>query len=113
MFILIAYRYAELAYYGQWYSPLREALDAFVTSTQEMVNGSVKMKLFKGNCTPAGVTSSYSLYDQELVTFGEDQVYNQADAEGFINLFGLPLKVRAIMMDKNKAAEDAPKRKKS
>lgn len=97
---LISHRYAELAYYGQWYSTLREALDAFVNVTQETVTGSVRMKLYRGNCTPAGVSSPYSLYDQELVTFGEDQVYNQADAEGFINLFGLPLKVRAIMLEK-------------
>ena len=97
---LISHRYAELAYYGQWYSTLREALDAFVNTTQETVTGSVRMKLYRGNCTPAGVSSPYSLYDQELVTFGEDQVYNQGDAEGFINLFGLPLKVRAIMLEK-------------
>ena len=98
---VIATRYAELVYYGQWFSPLKKALDAFVDSTQQTVSGKVRMKLYKGNCTPAGISSAYSLYDQELVTFGEDQVYNQQDAEGFINLFGLPLKVQAIMERKS------------
>jgi argininosuccinate synthase len=97
---VVAPRYAELVYYGQWYSPLREALDAFVQVTQQTVSGKVRMKLYKGNCTPAGISSPYSLYDQELVTFGEDQVYNQRDADGFINLFGLPLRVRALMEKK-------------
>lgn len=94
---LIALRYAELVYDGVWFHPLREALDAFVNVTQETVTGKVRMKLYKGNLTPAGSTSPYSLYNEAFVTFGEDQVYNQKDAEGFINLFGLPLKVRALM----------------
>ena len=80
-----------------WYSPLREALDAFVDSTQQTVTGTVRMKLYKGNILSAGSKSPYSLYHEGFVTFGRDEVYNQADAEGFINLFGLPLKVRALM----------------
>jgi argininosuccinate synthase len=94
---LVANRYAELVYDGVWFSPLREALDAFVDVTQRTVTGTVRMKLYKGNCTPAGTTSPYSLYNEELATFGRDEVYTQADAAGFINLFGLPLKVRALM----------------
>lgn len=96
----IALKYAELVYDGVWYSPLRQALAAFVDVTQQNVTGTVRMKLYKGNCTPAGVKSPYSLYNQEFVTFGRDGVYNQKDAEGFINLFGLPLKVRALMEKK-------------
>ncbi len=96
----IAARYAELVYDGLWYSPLREALDAFVDVTQRTVTGTVRMKLYRGSCTPAGTKSPYSLYSEEFATFGEDAVYNQKDAEGFINLFGLPLKVRAMMEKK-------------
>lgn len=96
----VALRYAELVYDGVWFAPLREALDAFVDSTQRTVTGTVVMKLYKGNCSPAGVKSPYSLYDQELSTFSRDEIYNQHDAEGFINLFGLPLKVRAMMEQK-------------
>ncbi|MEW6063752.1 MAG: argininosuccinate synthase [Bacillota bacterium] len=96
----VALRYAELVYDGVWFAPLREALDAFVDSTQRTVTGTVKLKLYKGNIMPAGTTSPYSLYDEELSTFGRDEVYNQADAAGFINLFGLPLKVRAMMEKK-------------
>ena len=92
---VIANRCAELVYYGQWYTPLREALSAFVDSTQETVTGDVKFKLYKGNIIDAGVTSPYSLYDEEFATFDEDEVYNQNDSEGFINLFGLPIEVRA------------------
>ncbi len=98
---LVASRYAELVYDGVWFSPLREAFDAFVNSTQKTVTGTVAVKLYKGNCTPAGSKSPYSLYDQELSTFGREEVYNQRDAEGFINLFGLPLKVRALMEKKS------------
>lgn len=98
---LVAQRYAELVYDGVWYHPLREALDAFVNVTQETVTGTVRMKLYKGSCTPAGAKSPYSLYNEEFSTFGRDEVYNQKDAEGFINLFGLPLKVRAIMKEKS------------
>lgn len=97
---MIAARYAELVYDGVWFSPLREALDAFVNVTQKTVTGTVRMKLYKGNCTPAGTTSPYSLYNEELATFSRDEIYTQADAEGFINLFGLPLKVRALMEKK-------------
>ncbi|KJS10403.1 MAG: argininosuccinate synthase [Peptococcaceae bacterium BRH_c8a] len=96
----IAARYAELVYDGVWFSPLREALDAFVDVTQRTVTGTVRMKLYKGNCTPAGTTSPYSMYNEDMATFGADEVYTQADAEGFINLFGLPLKVRALMEKK-------------
>jgi len=99
---IISGKYAELVYDGVWYSPLREALDAFVDKTQELVTGMVRMKLYKGSCTPAGTKSPYSLYNEEFVTFGADEVYNQKDAEGFINLFGLPLKVRALMMQGKK-----------
>ncbi|WP_347490033.1 argininosuccinate synthase [Desulfoscipio sp. XC116] len=94
---MVASRYTELVYDGVWFSPLREALDAFVDVTQRTVTGTVRMKLYKGNCTPAGTTSPYSLYNEELATFGRDEVYSQADAAGFINLFGLPLQVRALM----------------
>ena len=93
----IGLKFAELVYYGQWFTPLREALSAFVDSTQQTVTGDVKLKLYKGNIIDAGVTSPYSLYDPEIATFDEDEVYNQADANGFINLFGLPIKVYAHM----------------
>lgn len=96
----VALKYAELVYDGVWYSPLREALDAFVNVTQKNVSGTVRLKLYKGNCSLAGVKSPYSLYNEEFATFGRDGVYNQKDAEGFINLFGLPLKVRALMEKK-------------
>ena len=88
--------YAELVYNGQWFTPLREALDAFVESTQKNVTGKVKLKLYKGNMTNASVTSPYSLYSENIATFGESD-YNQKDAEGFINLWGLPIKVKALM----------------
>lgn len=94
-------RFSELVYDGMWFSPLREALSAFVDETQKTVTGTVRLKLYKGNIISAGAKSPYSLYSQEYVTFGEDEVYNQADATGFINLFGLPLKVRALMKKGN------------
>lgn len=94
-----AVKYAQLVYDGLWFTPLKEALDVFIDKTQETCSGEVKLKLYKGNCTTAGLTSPYSLYNEEFVTFGEDEVYNQADAEGFINLFGLPLKVNALMKE--------------
>ena len=97
---IVAHRYAELVYDGVWFSQLREALDAFVDSTQRTVTGTVKLRLYKGNIMSAGAKSPYSLYNQEYVTFEEDDVYNQADGTGFINLFGLPLKVRALMQQK-------------
>ena len=98
---LVAAKFAELVYYGQWFTPLREALSAFVDSTQQTVTGQVKLKLYKGNIIPAGITSPYSLYDENIATFSEDHVYNQADSAGFINLFGLPVKVYAQMKQKN------------
>lgn len=94
---LVAAQFAELVYFGKWFTPLREALSAFVDKTQETVTGDVKLKLYKGNIINAGVTSPYSLYNEEIATFDEDHVYDQADSAGFINLFGLPLKVRALM----------------
>ena len=97
----VALKFAELVYDGKWYTPLREALSAFVDSTQEYVTGTTKLKLFKGKITPAGMTSPYSLYDEDIATFGEDEVYDQKDSAGFINLFGLPLKVRAKMLARN------------
>lgn len=87
-------------YFGQWFTPLREALDAFVETTQQTVTGTVKLKLYKGNLINAGVTSPYSLYDEATATFGQDEVYNQADSAGFINLFGLPIKVNALKKGK-------------
>ncbi|HHV31224.1 argininosuccinate synthase [Caproiciproducens sp. LBM24188] len=92
----VGIKFAELVYFGQWFTPLREALSAFVESTQQTVTGEVKLKLYKGNIIDAGVTSPYSLYDEEIATFSEDEVYNQADASGFINLFGLPIQVQAM-----------------
>jgi argininosuccinate synthase len=92
---VLAIKFAELVYDGKWYTPLREALSAFVDSTQQYVTGDVKLKLYKGNIIDAGVTSPYSLYDEEIATFDEDEVYDQNDSAGFINLFGLPIKVRA------------------
>lgn len=89
--------YGELVYDGNWFSTLKESLDAFVDKTQENVTGTARIKLYKGNCTPVGAKSPYSLYRMDLATFGEDDIYSQKDAEGFINLFGLPLKVNALM----------------
>ena len=97
----LAITFAELVYNGQWYTPLREALSAFVDKTQEKVTGKVRLKLYKGNIIKAGAWSDYSLYNEEIATFGEDNVYNQADAAGFINLFGLPIKVQAQVDAKN------------
>ena len=94
---MVGIKYSELVYDGMWFSPLREALAAFVDETQKTVTGTVRLKLAKGNIISAGAKSPYSLYSQEYVTFGADEVYNQADASGFINLFGLPLTVRALM----------------
>jgi argininosuccinate synthase len=94
---LVAQRYAELVYYGQWFTPLREALDAFVAKTQETVTGTVRLKLYKGNCIVVSRKSPYSLYREDYASFGQMDVYNQQDAEGFINLFGLPLKVKALI----------------
>ena len=92
---LIAQKFSEIVYNGQWYTPLRESLSAFVTSTQQTVNGDVKLKLYKGNIINAGVCSPDTLYSEEVATFGEDNVYNQMDSQGFINLYGLPIQVKA------------------
>ncbi len=94
---IVAHKYAELVYFGQWFTPLREALAAFVDKTQETVTGDVKLKLYKGNMINAGVTSPYTLYSEDFATFDADEVYDQKDSAGFINLFGLPIKVKAIL----------------
>ena len=96
----VGIRFAELVYNGQWFTPLREALSAFVDKTQENVSGEVRLKVYKGNVINAGIKSKHSLYSEEIATFGEEDVYNQYDAEGFINLFGLPLKVKALLDSK-------------
>ena len=99
----IAIKFGELVYNGQWFTPLREALSAFVDKTQEPVSGDVKLKLYKGNIINAGVTSPYSLYSETIASFGEDGgAYNQKDSAGFINLFGLPIKVKAMLDAQNK-----------
>ena len=103
---VVAQRFAELVYYGKWFTPLREAMSAFVAKTQERVTGTVRVKLFKGSCTAVGRKSPFSLYREDFATFGQDDVYDQGDAEGFINLFGLPLKVKALIdMEKGELAE--------
>lgn len=96
-----AVKYSELVYDGMWFAPLREALQAFADETSKTVTGKVSLRLYKGNILSNGAESPHSLYNEEFVTFGEDEVYNQADAEGFINLFGLPLTIRALMKEKN------------
>ena len=101
----LSIKFADIVYNGQWYTPLREAMSAFVTETQKTVTGDVKLKLYKGNIINAGVTSPYTLYDEEVATFDEDNVYNQADSAGFINLFGLPIKVKAKLDQKRKAGK--------
>jgi len=101
----VAQRFAELTYDGKWFTPLHEALRAFVAKTQERVTGSVIMKLYKGNCFVVGRKSSFSLYREDFATFGSEEVFNQSDAEGFINLFGLPMKVKALV-DRENADED-------
>ena len=93
----VAQKMAEVVYNGQWFTPLMQALMAFVDKTQETVTGDVKLKLYKGNIINAGVTSPYTLYDDVTASFGEDQDYNQADSAGFINLFGLPIKIKALL----------------
>ncbi|HRM23385.1 MAG: argininosuccinate synthase [Enterococcus sp.] len=96
----VAIKFAELVYNGLWYTPLREALSAFVDETQKTVTGEVKLKLYKGNITNVSLTSPYSLYSEEFASFGEDDVYDHQDAEGFINLFGLPITVKALLDEK-------------
>jgi argininosuccinate synthase len=105
---VVAQRYAELVYFGQWFSPLREAMDAFFASTQKVVTGTVKLKLYKGNLTITGRTSPYSLYREEFATFGHSAVYDHTDAAGFIRLFALPSKVRAIMEGANQDIKPLP-----
>ena len=102
----LSIKFADIVYNGQWFTPLREAMSAFVTETQKTVTGDVKLKLYKGNMINAGVTSPYTLYDEEVATFDEDNVYNQADSAGFINLFGQPIKVRAKLEQKRNAKKD-------
>lgn len=94
---MVALKYAQLVYDGLWFTPLKAALDAFVDAVQAPVTGTVKMKLYKGNCIPVASKSDNSLYSEEFATFSKDEVYNQKDAEGFINLFSLSMKIRAIM----------------
>ena len=98
----IANKFASVVYEGKWFTPLREALQAFIESTQEYVTGEVKMKLYKGNIIKAGSTSPYSLYNESLASFTTGDLYDHHDAEGFINLFGLSLKVRAMKQNENK-----------
>lgn len=98
----VSNKFAELVYNGLWFTPLRESLSAFVDQTQQTVTGEVKLKLYKGNISNVSLTSPYSLYNEEFASFGEDEVYNQADAAGFINLFGLPITVQALL---NKVGE--------
>lgn len=97
----IAIKFAELVYSGEWFTPLREALSAFIDESQKTVTGNVKLKLYKGNISPAGATSPYTLYDEDIASFTTGELYDHKDAEGYINLFGLPLKVRALMKAKN------------
>ena len=104
----VGLRYAELVYNGQWFTPLREALDAFVQNTERTLTGTVRLKLYKGNVILAGRKSPFSLYREDYVTFDEDDVYNQADAEGFIKLFGLPMKVRAMLLKEGPGVTDYP-----
>ena len=103
---LVAEQFAELVYFGKWFTPLRESLSAFVDKTQQYVTGDVKLKLYKGNVINAGVTSPYSLYDEAIATFDEDDVYDQKDSAGFINLFGLSMKVGANMKKRNNIPND-------
>ena len=97
----LAVDFADLVYNGKWFTPLREALTAFATDTQRYVTGTVKLKLYKGNIIKAGTTSPYSLYNENLASFTTGDLYDHHDAEGFINLFGLSLKVRAMKLQEN------------
>ena len=102
---IVAQRYAELVYFGQWFTPLREAMDAFFATTQRTVTGSITLKLYKGNLIVAGRTSPYSLYREDIATFGYSEIYSHSDAAGFIQLWGLPLKIRALI---EQGAQDVP-----
>ncbi|HAP32831.1 MAG TPA: argininosuccinate synthase, partial [Firmicutes bacterium] len=97
---MVALKYAELIYYGLWYSPLRQALDAFIRETQEQVSGEVRLRLYKGNISVVSRHSPVSLYSPALATFEEDELYDQKDAGGFINLFGLPLQVEGMLRNR-------------
>jgi len=96
----LSYKYAQLVYDGLWYTPLRQALDAFITETQKVVTGTIKLKLYKGNMILAGLESPYSLYDKALGSFTDVETYNQQDANGFIRCLGLPMKMRALLLGK-------------
>lgn len=102
---IVANKFAELVYSGEWYTPLREALSAFVDDTQKTVTGTIKLKLYKGNVIPAGASSPYSLYNEQIASFETGALYDHKDAEGFINLFGLPLRVRALMKEQTSKLE--------
>jgi argininosuccinate synthase len=102
----VALKYAELVYYGLWFSPLREALDAFIDATQRNVTGEVRLKLFKGRCTPAGVASPNSLYQMNLASFKMGAEYDQTDAKGFIRLFGLPTRVAGMVSRRARGIDD-------
>jgi argininosuccinate synthase len=99
---LIALKYAEMIYYGLWFTPLREALDAFIQVTQQTVSGTVNLKLYKGNITVMGRESEFTLYHPDIATFEADQLFNQKDAEGFINLYGLPLMIKGLLTAEKK-----------
>lgn len=101
----IAHKYAELVYNGLWFTTLRESLDAFVETTQKNVTGSVKLKLYKGNIMVAGIDTPYALYEESISSFGASNMYDHKDSEGFINLFGLPCKINALIKEKNKLSE--------
>jgi argininosuccinate synthase len=105
---LIALRYAELIYYGKWFTPLREALGTFIAETQATMTGWVRMKLYKGSAMAVARYSPYSLYREDLATFGADDIYDQSDAKGFIDLFGLQMKVRALMDEVSSASPELP-----
>ena len=108
---IVAQKFAELCYDGLWFTPLREAISAFVDKTQELMTGDVKMKLYKGTAWPVASRSPYSLYNEEFATFSADEVYDQSDAEGFINLWSLPLKIRAIQKQNLEGVPEAQKAK--
>ena len=100
---IVADKFADIVYNGLWFTPLREAISAFVDETQKTVTGDVKLKLYKGNVIPASIDSKYSLHNMDIASFGDDEgAYDQADSKGFINLFGLPIKVNAMVKAKNK-----------
>ena len=107
---IVSQKFSELVYDGLWFTPLRQAISAFVDETQKYVTGDVKMKLYKGTAYPVASKSPYSLYSEEFATFGADEVYDQHDAEGFIHLFALPLKIRAIQKQSLEGVPEAQKK---